>query len=152
MTVVRAAPPPPAGVIPMREPDVVDIEGVTYEIRPVPTTKGLALMALLTDVLGESLAAVVATGQDAAAKVIPQVLAKIDEAKLARVCQLFAAGTTVVQSPAFKPPLESVFDEHFAGRYKALFLWLRASFEVNFGPLFDSPEPPAAATPAQGGR
>jgi hypothetical protein len=33
-------------------------------------------------------------------------------------------------------PLESSFDDHFAGRYQQMGEWLRWAFETNYGPIF----------------
>lgn len=119
----------------MREPDVRDIEGLTYEVRALPTTQGLRLMTRLAKVLGDGVGAIV-EGGPAIGRAIPALLERIPDDLLTETCVLLGARTTVVMSPQSKPTLSGeFFEQHFAGRYHLLVQWLQFALEVNFGPL-----------------
>jgi len=139
----------------MREPDVRDIEGVTYEVRPLATSAGLKMMTRLTKVLGAGTAAIIADPQSLG-RAVPELLSAVDEDALAKICAEFGAASCVHLSPSQKPPLTGdFFEQHFAGRYHALALWLMFCLEVNFGPLVGwlriamPDEAPKAAAPTE---
>ena len=120
----------------MREAEVRDIDGFTYEVRPLATTKGLKLMTMLAQVLGTGVG-VVMEGPTGVARAVPSLLDKITDTMLTEVCVMLGERTTV-HLGAKKPQLTGeVFEAHFAGRYHALVQWLRFALEVNFGPLVE---------------
>lgn len=136
----------------MREPDVRDIEGAIYEVRPLPTTKGLRLMTRLARILGDGAGALM-EGSSGVAKALPALLESIPDDLLAEVCVMLGERTTVVLSPSQKPPLTGEFFEvHFAGRYHVLVQWLRFALEVNYGPLAGWLRTAAASTPTPGAK
>lgn len=139
----------------MREPDVRDIDGVTYEVRPLPTSQGLKMMTRLTKVLGTGVVAIASDAQSLG-RAVPELLGAVDEDALAKICAEFGAASCVHLSPSQKPQLTGdFFEQHFAGRYHALALWLRFCLEVNFGPLVEwlrvvmPAEAPKAAAPTE---
>lgn len=118
----------------MREAEVIDIEGFTYEVRPLPTTQGLRLMHTLAQVMGAGVS-VVMEGPQGIAKMVPEMVERITPEKLTEVCAMLGARTSVRVGDK-KPSLTGEFFEaHFAARYHVLVQWLRFSLEVNFGPL-----------------
>lgn len=128
----------------MREPESKEIEGCTYIVTPLPTSKGIALTMRLGKILGPTLdgaakltdqSAGVAKEQGLALKAIAEFLSRATEADLKAVHQPLAECTRLDLGGSEKPRLSDVFDVHFAGRLDLYARWLAFALEVNLGPL-----------------
>ena len=136
----------------MRDAEVRDIAGRTFEVTPLPAGKGVKLMLRIGKVLGP-LAGLVGQPAEltsAVSEVAAEVLARASEDDLEAIYRPLAESTLVhrtgPQGQAMKPRLVDIFDVEFAADYAALFQWLRMALEVNFGPLMQW----LAALPTEG--
>lgn len=125
----------------MRDAEVRDIAGRTFEVTPLPAGKGFALMLRIGKLLGP-LAGLVGDTRatmEAAGPIVAEVLERATEEDIAGLYRPLAECTVVhIQGPGGetrKPKLSEVFDVTFAGDYPALFQWLVFALEVNFGPF-----------------
>jgi len=118
------------------------IDGFRYMMRQLGGETGRAVALRLMRPLGAAVSAAVAlAGQGAVSleKVIGYgagaALEKLSEPDLVFVSERFAEQTTVWIPDAagrlFEQPLPTVFDDHFAGRYDAMFEWLRWGIVFN---------------------
>jgi len=129
----------------MREPESRDIEGVTYVVTPLPSSKGIALTLRLGRILGPTLAEVTSLAGASEADVKGRglaiigraaegLLARATETELRAVWEPLAENTRV-DIGGKRPTLLSVFEVHFAGRLDLFARWLAFALEVNLGPL-----------------
>lgn len=130
----------------MREPELKEIDGVTYVVTPLGASKGIALTLRLGRVLGPTLAeltklagqkadTVRGRGLDILGKAAAELLERATEAELRAIYQPLAEETRVRREDGKAPKLSEVFDVHFAGRLDSFARWLAFALEVNVGPL-----------------
>lgn len=103
-----------------------EIDGVKYRVTQLGAVDGRAVLLRLLKAFGPSAAAMLGDN-------IAEAVAKLNlsEDDLSYFCQQFGQKTFVVLGDK-TPRLDNVFDEHFAGRYRAMILWLGFAVEVNF--------------------
>ena len=129
----------------MREPESRDIEGVTYVVTPIPSSKGIALTLRLGRILGPTLAEVTklagqsdedvkGRGLAIIGRAAEGLLERATETELRLVWEPLAENTRV-DLGGKRPTLLSVFEVHFAGRLDLFARWLAFALEVNLGPL-----------------
>lgn len=142
----------------MREPQEKTIDGTKYRVAPLPASKGLAILTMITKVVGPSLVAApsLAALAGGAAELFGDVCERLDEAQVERLSKAMAGHTLVEASPGKGGlvPLGDHFDLHFAGDYGAMLQWMQFALEVNYGGFFDavraksSAAAPASVEPA----
>jgi len=129
----------------MREPESRDIEGVTYVVTPLPSSKGIALTLRLGRILGPTLAEVTklagqsdedvkGRGLAIIGRAAEGLLERATDTELRLVWEPLAENTRV-DLGGKRPTLLSVFEVHFAGRLDLFARWLAFALEVNLGPL-----------------
>jgi hypothetical protein len=108
----------------MRETKIKEIDGISYTVTQLGAITGRKVMARMPK------------------------MRDMDDATMDFLCDAFAASTTVPmaiqasKASSVQVSLKDVFDDHFAGKYKALMEWLYFCVEVNFGgDVFTSPAP-----------
>jgi hypothetical protein len=137
----------------MRPVETRRIGAHTYHVDPLPTTKGLHVMARVGKALVPALAqgakldpAKLKGGASLKVEVLVELASALSAAAssvvdnlsaddLVFVCETFAAHTQVDVDASHRVPLKGIFDVHFAGSYVELGEWIRFCAEVNFGPL-----------------
>lgn len=67
---------------------------------------------------------------------VHDLAARISSDEVAAITDQFALQTVLVTSPEVELRLSDIFDDHFAGRYDEMLLWLRFCLEVNFTSFF----------------
>lgn len=121
------------------------IGGVTYEVIPLNATDSIAVMARILGLAGTALRSVRAL-KDARAAVgafLATSLDTIETDDFLFLAKTLAKVTKVVDGKT-KRPLDTIFDEHFRGRFWDLPEWVKFAAEVTYGPL---EEIPARLTP-----
>jgi|SRR5262245_33594623 len=124
------------------------IGGTLYRITQLPAKRGRAMLVRFIRLLGPGAGSFVgglARGNkptlDAAlglgiADAMHDLCSRIDEQDLATICDQFAEFTVVVVSRDVERRLNDMFDDHFAGKYDEMLMWLKACCEVNFASFF----------------
>lgn len=123
----------------MREVQSRVIQGVRYEVLPLPAGRGVRVMAQLAKVIGPGIGEAASLAEAAAniGRTIGAFTERLDPDVVETLCREFAATTTVTAGQSRTSLGAGIaFDEHFAGQYDALLEWLRFCMEVNFGPLW----------------
>lgn len=136
-----------------------DIDGYTYTVVQLPATVGRklsvefaraivpAVAALVGDktdgggVSGSELQGLMGKKVDAAGlqKALDSLFANLPDTRIDEIMQLLSQHTDIY-GPEYGDqgaPLDKQFDEHFAGRYKAMYRWLLFAVRVNFQDFFD---------------
>ena len=130
----------------MREPESRDIEGTSYEVTPLQSSKGIALTLRLGRILGPTLAEVTklagqsdedvkGRGLAIIGRAAEGLLERATETELRLVWEPLAESTRVNLGNGKRPTLLSIFEVHFAGRLDLFARWLAFALEVNLGPL-----------------
>lgn len=109
----------------MRVSKVIAVKEFKYEITQLPTAEGMKVIGRYG---GQILSAFAAFKQGKVFVPEPSALSDL--------CDVFAPHTQVVKGKQSQA-LSGVFDEHFAGRYFDVFVWLKESLEFNFAPFFE---------------
>jgi hypothetical protein len=111
----------------------VDVLGSRYELTQLGAIKGRKILAVLTRVLGKA-----AGGIGSEDSGLGALLESIDEAALTALCDAFGESSRVLLDNGNKPQLTGViFDDHFAGNYAGLLLWLAECLRLNFSDFLD---------------
>lgn len=123
------------------------IDGVTYEVMPLPALVAVRVMARALKMAAPGFASVssLREASSAVGAVIAGGLAELDEDVLVGIAQEFAKATSALYTDGRKVPLSGALDEHFRGRVVALFEWLRFAAEVTYGPLGEALQKMTAA-------
>ncbi len=113
-----------------RETVTETIAGYTYTIEKLGAKEGRKLLASLIRAVGPAF-----EGEDAIAK----LCAAVTDSQLDMLCDTFAKATRY--SPENDPDkeweLRLEIDQHFAGRYGAMVLWLKACLDANYSSFLD---------------
>jgi hypothetical protein len=123
------------------------IGAANYRITQLPAKRGRAILVRFVRLIGPGAGAFVGglgrgkTGLDAAlgagvADAMLDFCTRLNEEDLAVLCDEFATYTVVIQSRDIEQQLSKIFDDHFAGKYEEMLLWLKACCEVNFSGFF----------------
>jgi hypothetical protein len=123
-----------------RKYEIVQIDGVEFEVQPLGAIQGRRLFTKIVRSLGPALTEVAKLAdpkakKDAAAlglSVLGGLLERLDPALVDELCEAFAAHCTVRYPDGAKPKLPRVFDDYFAGRYNHLTRWLIECLRLNF--------------------
>jgi hypothetical protein len=119
----------------------------TYRITQLPAKRGRAMLVRFVRLFGPGAGAFVGglgrgrSGFDGAvglgiADAVHDLCTRISEDELSAICDQFAEYTVVVVSRDVERRLGDIFDDHFAGKYDEMLVWLRACCEVNFSSFF----------------
>lgn len=128
------------------------IDGYQYRVRQFGATEGMQVLTSLTKILAPSAAHFVpGLGQDTEMSVdllmssnistdvlssaVERLAVNLTSESVADVVSRLATHTDIF-GPGFGDqgaPLDTHYDDHFAGRYKALFSWILFALKVNFG-------------------
>jgi len=124
----------------MREPEREDIDGMTYQVSPLPAKQALKLARKITAIVGKPLAQ--ALGESAKDRALlmsrlAEVGERISDDDLMSVCNQLAEQTLIGNGDEMAQ-LHKCFDVHFAGRLDLMFQWLAFALKINFGPLVKS--------------
>lgn len=122
----------------MIEKHTREIKGRTYKITQHGAKEGRKILARLLQLLGKPFGALSASeGMEAFAGAIGSFVAGLTPAEVDYFCDVYAPKTLVDMGEATDLPLNTVFDEYFAGAYGDMTLWLVACIEVNYASFFD---------------
>ena len=113
----------------MRKVDTRVIKGDSYHIQQLGAKQGRAVLSRLI-----KLGSVFASDDEAAA--VKQFADSLTEENLSYLCDTFAANTALTPAgseSSVRLLLSDQFDNHFAGRYDAMVLWLWESIKANYG-------------------
>lgn len=130
----------------MREPESLEIDGVTYVVKPLPASKGIDLTLRLGRILGPTLAEITklagqpagevkGKGLDIIGRAAAELFERATTDQLKAVWLPLAEETRVELEGGKKPKLSEVFDLHFMGRLDLFARWLTFALEVNLRPL-----------------
>lgn len=128
----------------------ITIGSTTYRVAQLPTRKGQALLVRIIKLLGPGVGSFVggigrSGGElDAAMALgvgdaLHDLAARLNELEVAGVLEEFAKNTYVLLSDDVQPLLNTIYDEHFAGRYDELMKWAKFCLEVNYRSFFVVP-------------
>jgi len=122
--------------------------GNLYRVTLLGAKAGRSMSVRLLKLLGPTLASFVegtvtvtaADGGSAlaigAADAVRELAKHMNAEELAAISDELAKFTVVVIDAEHEPQLFAVFDDHFSGRYDAMFGWLSFSLEANFASFF----------------
>jgi len=130
----------------MRDAESTEIDGVTYSVKPLPTSKGIDLTLRLGRLLGPTLAEVTklagqpagevkGKGLDIIGRAASELFERATPEQLKAVWLPLAEETRVELEGGKRPKLSDVFDLHFGGRLDLFARWLVFALEVNLRPL-----------------
>lgn len=132
----------------------VTVRGTRYEIRALDGIKAYALYLRIMKTAcngAERLAGIMAasSGQDALISFLAASLASLSLDDAEQVRAQFAECTLVEVEPGKMLPLKEVFAWHFAGKPKALGLWMFECLQLNFADFLDDVDLSGLMKPAQ---
>jgi hypothetical protein len=110
-----------------RKSEKLVIGSYEYEVTQLGGKEGRRLGARL----GKVFVRLASGGADVNAGLL-HAFAGIDEDLVDLVCDKLSECTTVKMQNGKQPRLSDIFDEHFAGNYGEMLLWLRFAIRVNF--------------------
>lgn len=124
----------------IKEKKTLELGGCTYVIRHAPASTALRAASTLMN----GLAPLVNGFRRGKGGDLDKILLGVAEAfadpalgpNLERLCELFRPYTQVCwteNGAPFSKDLESIYEEHFAGRFDVLLAWLRAAVEFDLG-------------------
>lgn len=125
----------------MRKPAPVEVlNGTRYEVTPLGSLKGREVLVRLLNLLGPGLSQLIRTGvtkdmaPEAAAALFADLAARIADDDLRYLVDTFSPCTLLQAKgmPGPGPMDPQRVDDHFAGNYGELFLWLWMCIRVNF--------------------
>jgi hypothetical protein len=145
----------------MRAPKRKTIAGRVYQVVPLPTGQGLALLVLITKHMARGLENVPSLAALAAhaGSALADVLTNLDEANVARLVRELTEGTMVEPTPegtgAKLVPLAGISEDLYAGNFAELAQFVAFGLEVNYGSFLGvikaaTAKAPAAAPAASG--
>lgn len=129
-----------------REVKEREICGHRYRVTLLGAKAGRAMTVRLLRLVGPTLASFVegtVHGRDGAesiaigaADAMRELAKHVNADELAAISDELARFTVVVLDAEREPQLLGIFDDHFAGRYDAMFGWLAFAIEANFASFF----------------
>lgn len=96
------------------------------------------LMSALPDAKPDKETLAKAIGNQGAVSAVQRLVAALPPSRLDEITELMAE-STAVHGPGYGDagaPLSRQFEDHFAGRYKAMLQWLAFALRVNFADFF----------------
>lgn len=114
------------------------INGVTYEVKMLPATRGQKLLVRLGQMIGPAMAELTRDGLDAELEgsafmaAVTALFAHADEHRVDSALKELAEVTL-----ADGRPLKSIYDVHFAGRMGALARWAAFALQAQYSDFFD---------------
>jgi hypothetical protein len=110
-----------------------------YKVTQFGAKKGQALLLTCAKLIGESVGEVAAAngGDVQLGKALKALFSELSETTFHRICEDFAEVCiyTSEEKEVWKR-LGPDYNDHFAGRYKDLLLWLRECFNANYESFF----------------
>lgn len=106
----------------MRQTKSKDINGVTYNVTQLGATAARKVLIRLARLLGAGAAN---------KEPIAGIMSALNDDDIEYLCSEFGKMTTVQMGPN-TPYLNSIFEEHFAGKTLDMLKWLAFCIEVNF--------------------
>lgn len=107
----------------MRKQESKEICGTTYHVTQLGARKGTEVLLMLKGI--------VANHEKGMAGMLEAVSSEVFFSVADTMAKYTEFDTVVGNKPA-RPRLDQVFDDHFAGRYDAMFEWLVFALQVNF--------------------
>lgn len=112
-----------------------------YQLTQLSATKGRGVLGVLTKVLGKAAGGL--GGMDVEGSALGAglgaILESLDEATLKNLCDAFGPESRVLNDAGNWPALQGpVFDDHFAGNYGEMTLWLIECLKLNFADFLDA--------------
>lgn len=113
-----------------------EILGFTYRIEKLGALVGKKVLTRLVRAVGPAFAFEDAEG--GVAKTLEALARNLSEELVDYLCDLFAGKTRfcATDKPEAEWSLKDKFDEHFAGRYGAMTLWLKECLVINYESFF----------------
>jgi len=120
-----------------RDSEVRNINGLDYKVVQLGAKQGRKVLIRLMKVGGAGLAGL--TGEQGLAGVVAGLAAAVQnlsEEDFEYFCDTLSPVTEVTLADGKRPQLNNAFDDHFAGDYGTMALWLAFALEVNFSSFF----------------
>ena len=111
-----------------------DIEGVIYEVTPLPFGIGRKMLMRLVKIAGPVLGA--AASKDGS-KTIAAIADAMSDDDVAAFADAFGKSSKYKDGDKWVPLVEQNRELHFAGRYLEFLRWLMFCAEVNYAPFFN---------------
>ncbi len=111
-----------------------EIDGVLYEVTPIPWGVGLPALNRLLRLTAPVLGAAMTSGNAGLFEALPAMLGDADVTYYAKI---LGDGSRFKNAEGnMQPLIDKNQAAHFDGRYEAFYKWLLFALEVNFAPFF----------------